>query len=96
MEHHHHEDDSNTGHAQHQNKMQGAGHDHLKNPPHGHTGHDHHAMMINDFKRRFYIVLILTFPIMLMSPMIQHWLNIYIAFTGSLYVLFALSSVVFV
>src|SRR5689334_2400990 len=38
------------------------------------TGHDHHNMMINDFKKRFYVVLILTVPIMLLSEMIQHWL----------------------
>ena len=58
------------------------------------TGHDHHAM-INDFKKRFYVVLVLTIPIMLLSEMIQHWLSIHIAFTGSKYVLLLLSSVVF-
>lgn len=65
------------------------------NPPMGHTGHDHHAMMIDDFKKRFYIVLILTVPIMLLSEMIQHWLNIHISFPGNQYVLLALSSIVF-
>ena len=25
------------------------------NPPMGHEGHDHHAMMIGDFKKRFYV-----------------------------------------
>ena len=56
--------------------MKHEGHDmsmHDKNPPMGHAGHDHHAMMINDFKKRFYVVLILTIPIILLSPMIQHW-----------------------
>ena len=65
------------------------------NPPHGHSGHDHHAMMIDDFKKRFYVVLVLTIPIMLLSEMIQHWLNIHISFSGSQYVLLILSSVVF-
>lgn len=65
------------------------------NPPMGHAGHDHHAMMIDDFKKRFYVVLVLTIPIMLLSEMIQHWLNIHIGFTGSHYVLLALSSFVF-
>jgi Cu2+-exporting ATPase len=32
---------------------------HDANPPMGMEGHDHHAMMINDFKRRFFITLIL-------------------------------------
>lgn len=65
------------------------------NPHMGHAGHDHHAMMIADFKKRFYTVLVLTIPIMLLSEMIQHWLNIRISFTGSTYILLALSSVVF-
>src|SRR2546423_2969781 len=59
------------------------------------AGHDHHSSMIADFRRRFYIVLALTIPIMLLSEMIQHWLNIHISFTGSQYVLLLLSSVVF-
>ena len=67
----------------------------LKRSGSEHAGHDHHAMMINDFKKRFYIVFILTIPIMLLSEMIQHWLNIHIAFTGSKYVLLLLSSIVF-
>ncbi len=65
------------------------------NPPMGHAGHDHHSMMIEDFKKRFYIVLLLTVPIMLLSEMIQHWLNIHFSFPGSNYILFALASVVF-
>ena len=65
------------------------------NAPMGMEGHDHHKMMINDFKKRFYITLILTVPIMLLSPMIQHWLHIQFRFTGSAYVLMSLSSVVF-
>ena len=54
-----------------------------------------HTGMIADFKKRFYVVLILTIPIMLLSEMIQHWLNIHISFPGSKYLLLALSSVVF-
>ena len=61
----------------------------------GQMGHDHHAMMIADFKKRFYIVLVLTIPIMLLSETIQHWLNIHIKFAGSNYLILLLSSVVF-
>src|SRR5476649_2504170 len=65
--------------------------------PHmGMSEHDHNSMMIADFKKRFYVVLVLTFPIMLLSTMIQHFMGISWQFTGSSYVLFALSSVVFV
>src|SRR6266498_370438 len=59
-----------------------------------HGGHDHGAM-IADFRQKFYVVLVLTIPIMLLSQMIQHWLNIHISFAGSQYVLLLLSSVVF-
>ncbi len=90
---HHHE------HTQHETQQQAASHighqEHNSNPPMGHADHDHHAMMINDFKKRFYVVLVLTIPIMLLSEMIQHWLNIHISFPGSQYVLLLLSSVVF-
>jgi Cu2+-exporting ATPase len=54
-----------------------------------------HTDMIADFKKRFYAVLALTIPIMLLSEMIQHWLNIHISFPGSKYVLLLLSSAVF-
>jgi Cu2+-exporting ATPase len=67
----------------------------MKSPTMGHAGHDHHAMMIADFKRRFYIVLMLTIPIMLLSETIQHWLNIHIKFPGSNILILILSSVVF-
>jgi Cu2+-exporting ATPase len=59
------------------------------------SGHDHHAMMIADFKKRFFVVLFLTIPIMLLSEMIQHWLKLDIRFTGSNYLLFGLSTIVF-
>jgi len=58
-------------------------------------GHGSHSSGIEDFKKRFYVVLILTIPIMLLSEMIQHWLNIHFRFIGSNYVLLALSSIVF-
>ncbi|MCP9236320.1 heavy metal translocating P-type ATPase [Lewinella sp. JB7] len=62
----------------------------------GHAGHhDHHRMMIEDFKRRFWVSLALTLPILLLAPMIQGWLGISWNFPGQLYVLFALSSIVY-
>jgi Cu2+-exporting ATPase len=69
---------------------------HAANPPMGHVGHNHHAMMIADFRKRFYIVLILTVPIMLLSAMIQHFIGVDWQFTGSSYILFALSTIVFI
>ena len=51
--------------------------DHSKhgNAPMGMEGHDHHAM-IADYKKRFYVVLILTVPIMLLSTMIQEFIGV--------------------
>lgn len=59
-------------------------------------GHlNHHKMMIDDFKKRFYITLVITIPVMLLSQMIQQWFHFSISFKGSTYLLFALSTIVF-
>ena len=60
-----------------------------------HGSHESHSSGIADFKKRFYIVFVLTIPILLLSEMIQRWLNMRISFPGSEYLLFFLSSVVF-
>ncbi len=52
---------------------------HGTKPTMGMAGHDHHAMMIADFKKRFYVVLILTVPIMLLSTMIQRFIGVDLA-----------------
>ena len=53
--------------------------------------------MVADFRRRFWLSLVLTPPVLLLSPMIQHWLDIEgaLEFAGSELLLFALSTVVF-
>jgi len=72
-------------------------HGHQSNSPNhkGHAEHNH-AGMIDDFRRRFVFVLILTAPIMLLSPMIQQWLKVDWHFSYSNYILLFLSTVVFV
>lgn len=63
-----------------------------------HEGHDHknhHEMMIEDFKKRFYISMIVTIPILALSPMIQMWFNFEIIFPGSNLILLALSTFIF-
>ncbi len=54
--------------------------------------------MVADFRRRFWVTLILTPPVLLLSPMIQHWLGLAeaLAFPGDGLVLFALSTVAYV
>jgi Cu2+-exporting ATPase len=63
----------------------------------GHGGHDHGAM-VADFRRRLWVTLILTPPVLLLSPMIQHWFGIAeaLAFPGDRYLLFVLSTVAYV
>lgn len=61
----------------------------------GHAGH--HAMMVADFRKRFWISLAITIPILFLSPLIQKYLVLEnaIKFRGDSYVLFVLSSAIF-
>ena len=70
------------------------GHGQKKTDPHG--GHDHEGM-IADYRRRFWVVLVATIPILALAPMIQGWLGLEDAlrFPGDRYVLAGLSSLVF-
>jgi Cu2+-exporting ATPase len=61
-----------------------------------HPNHDHHAMMVEDFKKRFYFSLIITLPILLLSPMIQMFLGVNWRFAGDSYILFALSTILLI
>ena len=60
-----------------------------------HQEHQHHEYMIEDFRRRFWISLILTFPILVLSPLIQNILGYEFTFRYDCYLLFALSSLVY-
>ena len=70
------------------------GHGQKKTDPH--RGHDHEGM-IADYRRRFWVVLAATIPILALAPMIQGWLGLEDAlrFPGDRYVLAGLSSLVF-
>jgi Cu2+-exporting ATPase len=68
----------------------------------GHTdhsgGHGRHAgHSVEDFRRRFWVSLALTVPILVLSPMIQHFIGVGDSwrFAGDQYILFALSSFVY-
>lgn len=65
--------------------------------PSGHAHHDHHAHMVEDYKRRFWISLALTIPILLLSEQIQDFMGFgsSLRFTGHHYVLWLFSSIVF-
>jgi Cu2+-exporting ATPase len=72
-------------------------HDHDHGGPNGQSHHDHHAMMVRDFRKRFWISLALTVPILLLSPMIQEVVGLGTAlrFKGDLLLSFLFSSFVF-
>lgn len=68
--------------------------EHESHDDHGdHT--DHHAHMLADFKKRFIISMVLTIPVLLLSPAIQAFLGLEIPLPGSEYILFLLSAVVY-
>lgn len=82
-DHAHHHPNGQKGHQQHS-------HDH---PHSGHGGHHEH--MIKDFKRRFWVSLILAIPISYLSEMIQMLFGYEVDFTGDTLLLFLLSTIVF-
>jgi Cu2+-exporting ATPase len=55
----------------------------------------HHSMMLADFRKRFWVSLALTPPILILSPLIQEILGYELSFPLDSYVLFALSTVVY-
>jgi len=61
----------------------------------GMASHDHQKIMIDDFRKRFFVVLILTVPIMLLSTIVQQLSGVRWQFTDSSYILLALSTIVF-
>lgn len=94
MEKHNHEHHKHHTHEGHQ-KSQSSDHQTINKSDHQHGHHDHHAMMIEDFKKRFWISLVLTVPILALSHMIQQLLGFELTFFGDQYVLFGLSTIVF-
>ncbi len=71
----------------HEHKMSGKHKDH----------HNHHEHMVKDFKRRFWISIFISIPVLLLSPLIQKFLGLekILSFRGDIYVLFILSTLVF-
>ncbi|MFX1232935.1 MAG: heavy metal translocating P-type ATPase, partial [Promethearchaeota archaeon] len=55
----------------------------------------HHRMMIKEFRRRFYVSLIVTVPILILSPTIQGWLGFSFSFLGLDYILLIMASFIF-
>lgn len=91
MNHEHHHEHVN--HSMHD--MTGVKHDNHSNHDQENGYNKHAGHSIENFKRRLYISLVATVPILLLSPFIQELLNISIKFPGDQWVLFLISSFVF-
>lgn len=95
MDHSQHQQHIPTSSMEHNQHKDHEGHEVHKGHE-NHEGHDHHAMMVQDYKKRFVISTVLMVPILLLSPMIQMFMGIDLSFAGDHYILFILSTVLFV
>ena len=75
-------------------------HEQMKHERSGHEGHNgasHHERMARDFRNRFVVSMILTIPVVLLSPLIREILGLtFLSFPGDLLVLFILSTIIYI
>jgi Cu2+-exporting ATPase len=94
MEHDHHlpaPKNEVSQHGQHQH-----GHQHTTPDAHGEVGHDKHAgHSVADFSKRFVVSIIASVPVLALSHMIQEWFGFNVGFPGDRYMLFALSTFIY-
>jgi Cu2+-exporting ATPase len=60
-----------------------------------HKHHDHHRMMMEDFKKRFIVSLVLTIPVLALSPLIQSFFGFELSVAGSAYILLLFSATIY-
>ncbi|AXF56818.1 copper-translocating P-type ATPase [Salicibibacter kimchii] len=89
--HDHHNHHSHHAHDDHDHHGGDGGHS-----GHGHHGHGDHGDMMADFKKRFFVTVILAIPIIILSDMIQMFFNYTVAFPGDTAVELILATIVFV
>lgn len=94
-DHHKQHSDSSHQHAKHTVKN-------TDETMHKHSGHDehaghsgHHEGMIDDFRKRFWISLALSVPVVVLSPMVQHLLGFQLTVPYQEYIVFVLASIIF-
>ncbi len=90
MDHSKHEE---MDHSEHE----GMNHSKHKEMDHSEGGshRNHHAMMEIDFRKRFYVSILITGPILALSPTIQQWFNFTVPdFPGYDYTLFGLATII--
>lgn len=101
----HHDHSTPVGHEHHnhseqrdskQNKKENhTHHKHSNHEEHGGTHSGHHEHMLEDFKKRFWISLVLAIPISYLSHMIQQLFGYEVNFSGDTLLIFLLSTIVF-
>lgn len=105
MDHRQHDSEKHHG-ADHQKPKKHEGHgNHAKDPDHKGQGgsqkaHDHvhkghHKHMAEDFKKRFFITIFISIPVLIFSSTIQSWFGYELDFAGRAYIVFALASILF-
>lgn len=91
--------DHPTGAAAHAGRGEGSGHGtHRGHAAGAHGGHEsHHAHMVADFRRRFWVCLALSIPVVALAPMIQSWLGLRdsVRFPGDSYIQFAFATIIY-
>ncbi|WP_414151653.1 copper-translocating P-type ATPase [Acetobacterium carbinolicum] len=99
-EHVHHQGHEEMNQIHDEERVPGAEKEHLHQHVSANGEHDnhndHHAMMVADFRKRFFISLIITVPILLLSPMIQMFLGVNWRFFGDSFLLVGLSTILFI
>lgn len=87
---------SHHGHHDHHDHKEHSHHSETHNH-HSDSGYDkHEGHHTHDFLKRFWVSLIITVPILLLSEMIQHWFGFTIAFPGDKYVLLTLGTIIYI
>lgn len=87
---HHHNEVSNPNTMDHSTMK----HDHSSITM-GMPGHDHHKMMILDFRKRFWVSTVITIPVLILSPMIQKFFGYELLLPGNAYILLVLSTFIY-
>lgn len=82
-------------HSQHNHHNHGESNESHDHSNHEHGGHDHHGHMVTEFRNKFFIIMIFTIPIVLLSPMIQKFLGVDWQFSGDIYIVAALATFVY-
>jgi P-type Cu2+ transporter len=101
-----HSHDHHQNHTHHQHKASPQQHEevrahaHLRKSPSkaqpDGQGHDKHAgHHTEDFLKRFWVCLVVTVPVLLLSHMIQQWLGFEMRFDGDKYILLVLGSFIY-